>query len=434
MKKQSEMNGIITRVVGFTVITAVIALGCGGSDDGKDDWVPDLTSGKADQVKVLDKGTIEFAPESSLGMVDSLALDQRHSYVFEGRQGGRIRVTQDALDPGLDSYLALVAPSGAALIEPGWNDGGEDRNARIDDFELTETGRHALMAMSYRDGSAGRYELRLTCLNDQCSPREVEPDLTLKEVRELTAKLVTAKFEYGTKYMGWAEFSNHCFTRARAVYYYFNFGGLLQFYEDEEAKQWEMVERIKEIEDPLVHEISFEFAGSVRIEGTFETDDAELASYLNDRFETGWTNHYASLVYTDAGPRIVDIAFSHEPLTIDEWKTFFLPEEFIGKCAFNDEEANKAILDYRIGKELGWDPPLPNPRCSFTVGEHFLNQDGDDLDDNDLFSTMWGDVGDFAFSSNFVMTTCADPHYMASHQDKIPLIRLKTTSIGYLDE
>jgi len=260
-----------------------------------------------------------------------------------------------------------------------------------------------------------------------------EWDFTLSQLEELTAELVTAKYEHSTKYMGWAHYSNNCFIRMRAVYYYLNFGELPQYDEMDEVAQREMMERIRQLDHSVVYEIGFIIAGSLRLQGDFETDDPELQSHLNHSYDTVWMNHHAALVYTDSGPRVVDIAFSHIPIEVESWKTLFLPVELANTCAMNDEQAKAAISNYNIMKSLGQNPPLPDPQCAFEVVPIFRTRDGTTYDDNDLFPYMWNDVHEMAVSTSFVTSNSGDPMYMMTNPEKIPLIRLETTSIEVSD-
>jgi hypothetical protein len=257
------------------------------------------------------------------------------------------------------------------------------------------------------------------------------PDMTLAELQALVASLVTAKYEHGTKFMGWAHVDNNCFIRMRAVYYDATFGELPQYTETETAAQNEMMDRIQALESSPVHEIFFQAAGTLHLQGTFETDDAELAGHLGCTFEASWNNHYGALVYTDAGPMIVDIAFSHQPLTFEAWKEKFLPAELRGACAYNDAEALSAILNYNIMKSLGQHPALPDPPCAFAVREIFRNEDGTPFDDTDLFPYMWNDVHEMAVSTDAVQGTCDQRFYLMSNPAKVPLIRIATTSVTH---
>ena len=267
---------------------------------------------------------------------------------------------------------------------------------------------------------------------------EEEPaswDLTLEEVSDLTERLATAT--YGPPetphHMGWAHYANNCFIRARAVYYYFTFGELPQYDETDRTAQQEMMERIRSVQHSPVYEITFEFAGTVIISGQFETDDVELQPRLQSGFEARWTNHVGALVYTDAGPRVVDVAFSQAPLTIEDWKRNFVPETLMDTCAMNDREATQRITHYRIMKSLGQDPPVPEPRCAFEIREIFRNEDGSYFDDNQLFPYMWNDVHEMEVSTDFVTHNTADTFYLMNNPVKVPLIRLSTTSVDFQD-
>ena len=256
-------------------------------------------------------------------------------------------------------------------------------------------------------------------------------DYTLAELNGLVKELETARFNHGATYMGWAHYSNNCFIRMRAVYYYANFGSLPQYDETEEGPQTEFMKVIQQLDYSPVRELSFVVAGTLRLDGTFKADAPELQGKLNDSWVTSWTNHTAALVGTDQGPRVVDLAFAREALTEEEWQAHFLPAEMIGTCAFNDAEATATINNYQIMKSLGQDPPVPDPLCAFELKQIFREEDGAPFGDIDLFPYMWNDVHEMDFSSDFVQSNGGDTFYLMTHQEMIPLIRLEALSVTH---
>lgn len=76
---------------------------------------------------------------------------------------------------------------------------------------------------------------------------------------------------------------------------------------------------------------------------------------------------------------------------------------------------------------------MPEPRCVFMVKPIFRNDDGTPYDDIHLFSYMWNDVHEMAFSANFVAGNCGDSMYLMTNPEKVPLIRLDTGSKTYSD-
>ena len=255
----------------------------------------------------------------------------------------------------------------------------------------------------------------------------------MDQVRQRIQNLVIAKYDHHSQWMGWADFSNHCFNRMRAVYYFFNFGDLPQFREEDEAEQRAFIQNsILPLDHSVVHQVLFEFAGSLNLEGTFESDDSEVSANLNSNgFATSWVTHTAALVYTDRGPRIVDVAFSWEPMTLEEWQRNFLPSQYIGTCAVNDPHATDAIVNYRIMKSLGQNPPLPTPRCAYDTCEPF---DSSMSEENEILPVVRDDPHDWAVSTDFVTDHCGDVMDFSSNPDKVPLVRLHTTSVTCDDD
>lgn len=254
-------------------------------------------------------------------------------------------------------------------------------------------------------------------------------DYTLAELNTLVKELETGRFNHGTTGMGWAHYSNNCFIRMRAVYYYANFGSLPQYDETEEGPQKELMKVIQQLDYSPVRELSFVVAGTLRLDGTFKADDPELQGKLNDSWEASWTNHTAALIGTDQGPMVVDLAFSREAQAVEEWQAHFLPAEMMGTCAFNDSEATAAINNYQIMKSLGQDPPLPDPSCAFELKEIFKKDDGTPFGDIDLFPYMWNDVHEMDVSFDFVQSNAGDAFFLMTHQEMVPLIRLETLSV-----
>lgn len=85
-----------------------------------------------------------------------------HDWKFGGFQGDVVTIQMDALldsGPGLpDMLLILVSQAGAELATA---DGGDEASARIEMFELPDTGAYYITATTYSKESSGRYQLGL---------------------------------------------------------------------------------------------------------------------------------------------------------------------------------------------------------------------------------------------------------------------------------
>lgn len=79
------------------------------------------------------------------------------TYRFQGEAGQRVRI--DMNSSALDSYVILVAPSGAQ--EDNDDAPGGSRDASLETV-LAESGEYAIIATSYQPAEAGEYTLRLS--------------------------------------------------------------------------------------------------------------------------------------------------------------------------------------------------------------------------------------------------------------------------------
>lgn len=273
-----------------------------------------------------------------------------------------------------------------------------------------------------------------SCADDPAAAVGASQDLTELTVEQLTAQLQelrVARYEHDRRYMGWAHADNNCFIRMRAAYYYLNFGELPQYDETETEQQYEMIDRISSLEESYVDEIAFSVAGSLSLEGSFVTDDAESTDRVTGSYRVTWTNHHAAIAQTSEGPRVIDLAVADVPLTPEQWSATFLPSSLQGRCAHDDPDATQRILSYQIQKSLRQDPPPPDPPCSFEQHAIFVDDDGTPYSSDELYPYMWNDVHEMAVSTDYVAHNAGDAMYLMTHPDKVPLVRMNTTSIDY---
>lgn len=86
------------------------------------------------------------------------------TYRFQAQAGDRIRI--DMSSQALDSYVILVAPSGAQEEN---DDGPAGVGDSVLETQLTESGEYAVIATSYSAGETGAYSLRVSPLGASAS-------------------------------------------------------------------------------------------------------------------------------------------------------------------------------------------------------------------------------------------------------------------------
>jgi tetratricopeptide (TPR) repeat protein len=119
------------------------------------------TEGLANVVLPACERAAALAVEISFGetVTGTLEAGGHDIYMFEGTAGQVISIEMNQHDSMLNPYLLLWGPDGAMLTRD--NDSGGDRDALIDHFFLAETGTYSIVALGFRDASAGAYTLTL---------------------------------------------------------------------------------------------------------------------------------------------------------------------------------------------------------------------------------------------------------------------------------
>lgn len=125
---------------------------------------PGQTPSDADDNRTLTVG------QSHTGTV-SPQTDQ-DTYYFDGTAGQRITIEMGrTADSQVDPYLSLFAQNGSLLNFPAWDDdNGWDRDARIHNVRLPESGQYRIVAESYNAESSGSYTISVW--PDDGSPTE----------------------------------------------------------------------------------------------------------------------------------------------------------------------------------------------------------------------------------------------------------------------
>jgi len=254
-------------------------------------------------------------------------------------------------------------------------------------------------------------------------------DFTVAEVNKLLGELEVARYGRDAAPMGWAHVRNNCFTRAQAVYYYFNFGELPQYGEstldpEDVAGQRAMMARIRALEHSKVRMMRFTVAGTIAFSATYASDDSEVNAKLKGVRTDGvaWSDHMVALVSTDEGDRIIDMGSSRRALTFEEWEASFVPAALQGTCARNDSEAEEAIRDYNISVNLRKNPALPQTACAFREEPMFSNSDGSQLSDAKLYPSIWDGISNMTQSTKTVRSL--SPMYFPKNPTKIPLVKI----------
>lgn len=104
---------------------------------------------------------------SITGNIDSDTPSVR--YAFWGEAGDEVRITMNRSTGDLDPYVSILTASGRQLFSD--DDGGANKNARIDRYRLPNTGVYYVEASRYQGadnpGTGGSYVLVLAQLADQ---------------------------------------------------------------------------------------------------------------------------------------------------------------------------------------------------------------------------------------------------------------------------
>ena len=128
------------------------------------------------------------------------ANNPSHTWLFEGRQGDIITIEMNAVsDPdftGLDPFLVLEYEDGTTLAED--DDGGNDINSRIENFELPADGTYVIVATSFSGEESGRYELSLNLVDRPARHVEYMGAIPYQEpvTAELTPEVVAHVWEF----------------------------------------------------------------------------------------------------------------------------------------------------------------------------------------------------------------------------------------------
>lgn len=155
------------------VLAAALCAACTtATDDGA--AVPDLGGGKADAIdQVDDRGALELDAAADGVFVEELEF---HGYRLAVRPGARVRVeiTRQGTAKALDTTLFVFGPVqdgrfGTEAIAFD-DDSGWGKQSRLTGLELSDGGEYLVVVGTHDARGRGKYRLRATCENGDCSP------------------------------------------------------------------------------------------------------------------------------------------------------------------------------------------------------------------------------------------------------------------------